>query len=369
MSYILCFLIGALCTWMVIRRKMGSLRLNARQIASAAHEEVEHLVEKQKKIAEELKREENCLLKKIEDRDNELKLLDQEIKRLHKQKAKYTKEATLQARSEALATLDKGAFHLIQKRRLEIKENADSLSMQIVLRAMHRLDIPYISSYSKDNILLTADQIGPLIGKGGCHIHLLEQLLEVKLIVDKEELTIATHCDVRRAVAKRALENLLEEKMITSEKIEKMAQLAKQEIEEDCLTAGKGAFLSLSLALPKEPLISLLGKLKLRYSGGQSVLDHSVNVSKIMGVMADEMGLRGPLAKRIGLMHDIGKAVSHEKGASHALIGQELARRFGEGEEVANGIGSHHEEIEPITLEGLLSYTANQLDKRVFDKR
>lgn len=365
MSYILCFLVGALSAWLVIRRKIGSLRLAARHIASAAHEEAEN----QKKVSEELKRKEINILKEIEYRDNELKLLNQEIKKLHKQKSKYSKEATLQARNEALAALDKGAFHLIQKRRQEIKENADSLSMQIVLRAMHRLDIPYISSHSKDNILLTTDQIGPLIGKGGCHIHLLEQLLEVKLVIDRGELSIATHCDLRRAVAKRTLRNLLEEKIITSEKIEKMAQLAKQEIEEECLTAGRDAFLSLSLPLPKEPLISLLGKLKLRYSGGQSVLDHSLNVSKIMGVMADEMGLRGPLAKRIGLMHDIGKAVSHEKGGSHALIGQELARRFGEGEEVANGIGSHHEEIEPITLEGLLSFTANQLDKRVFDKR
>lgn len=381
MIYFLTFLLGAAASWIAHRLAIGSLRKSAYHITSEAQKRALATLQSHKQLEEEMSAKGRHLAEKwdvLEKKERSLEAEERELKRQKKRRQLVKEQIIRQSNmSEADARellkkeIEKSSFSWIRKRRQEIKESADSLSNQLIVRAMHRLDIPYIASSLKETLVLEEAMIGPLIGKNGAHIKQLEKILEVQLQLSSEnhQLSFATHCDTRRAIAKRTVEKLLQESRITEERIEMCALEAKNGVEEECMAAGREAFMTLSLPPSKEPLISLLGKLKLRYSMGQSVLDHSMNVSRIMGVMADELGLRRPLARRIGLLHDIGKAASHMRGSSHALIGQELARRYGEGEEVANGIGSHHEEIEPITLEGSLCMTANRLDRSTFDKR
>ena len=172
---------------------------------------------------------------------------------------------------------------------------------------------------------------------------------------------LSCHDPIRLHTAKLALEDLFQDGRVHPTRIEEAVEKAQNNLQKMIKRAGEDAVIKAGILTPHPEIIELLGKLKFRYSLGQNILEHSLEVSFLMGMMAAELGLDVAMAKRIGLFHDIGKAVSHEVEGSHATIGYNIALRCNENPDVANGIGCHHGEMPPTTIEGSLCGTADAI--------
>jgi ribonuclease Y len=193
---------------------------------------------------------------------------------------------------------------------------------------------------------------GRIIGREGRNIRAIEAATGVDLIVDDtpETVLISSHSPIRREIARVALERLISDGRIHPGRIEEVVKKAEQEVEESVRDAGQRAVLELGVHGVHPEIIKLVGMLKYRYSYGQNVLMHSIETAYICGVMAAELGLNEKQARRAGLLHDIGKAVSHEIEGSHAIIGGEVARKYGESAKIVNAIAAHHEEVKAETV-------------------
>jgi ribonuclease Y len=204
---------------------------------------------------------------------------------------------------------------------------------------------------------------GRIIGREGRNIRTLERETGVNFIIDDTPgaVVLSGFDPVRLYIAKTALTELLADGRIHPTRIEEVVAKARETVKKKIWQYGEDAALRANLMNLHPELITLLGKLKFRFSYGQNVLEHSLEVSHILGMMAAELNLDVSLAKRIGLLHDIGKAVTHEVEGSHAIIGYDLALKYGESQKVANGIGCHHREMEPITVEGSLCGAADAM--------
>jgi ribonuclease Y len=204
---------------------------------------------------------------------------------------------------------------------------------------------------------------GRIIGREGRNIRALERATGINFIIDDTPgaVVLSGFDPVRKHIAKMALAELVQDGRIHPTRIEEVVEKATLNVHKQIKQYGEDAALRAGAMNLHPELINLLGKLKFRYSYGQNVLDHSLEVSYLMGLMAAEMGLDIRLAKRIGLLHDVGKAVSHEIEGSHAIIGHDLALKYGESKEVANGIGCHHHEMAPITVEADLCSAADAI--------
>ena len=202
---------------------------------------------------------------------------------------------------------------------------------------------------------------GRIIGRDGRNIRTFESVTGVNLIVDDtpEAVSVSTFDPVRREVARLALERLVEDGRIHPASIEEAHEKASAEVEQSVRDAGEWAMLEVGLSRLHPELITLLGRLKYRTSYGQNVLNHLVESAHIAGMLASELGLEVAESKRAAFLHDIGKAVSHEVGGSHALIGAEIARRFGEDPAVVHAIEAHHNEVEPRTLTAIIVQAAD----------
>jgi ribonuclease Y len=202
---------------------------------------------------------------------------------------------------------------------------------------------------------------GRIIGRDGRNIRTFEAIAGVNLIVDDtpEAVSVSTFDPVRREVARRALEKLVEGGRIHPSSIEEAYEKSREEVEQSVRDAGEWALLEVGLTKMHPELITLLGRLQYRTSYGQNVLSHLVEAAHIAGMLAAELGADEKEAKRAAFLHDIGKAVSHEVGGSHALIGAEIARRFGEDPAIVHAIESHHNEVEPRTLTAVLVQAAD----------
>ena len=204
---------------------------------------------------------------------------------------------------------------------------------------------------------------GRIIGREGRNIRALERATGINFIIDDTPgaVVLSGFDPIRKQIAKMALTELVQDGRIHPTRIEEVVEKSTVQIQKQIKQYGEDAALRAGAMNLHPELIYLLGKLKFRYSYGQNVLDHSIEVSYLMGLMAAEMGLDIRLAKRIGLLHDIGKAVTHEIEGSHAIIGHDLAIKYGETKEVANGIGCHHHEMPPFTVEADLCSPADAI--------
>ncbi|MBI4374266.1 MAG: ribonuclease Y, partial [Deltaproteobacteria bacterium] len=191
------------------------------------------------------------------------------------------------------------------------------------------------------------DMKGRIIGREGRNIRTLEALTGVDLIVDETPgaVILSSHNPVRREIARVTLERLLQDGRIHPARIEEMLQKVTQEIEKGIRESGQQALFELDIHGVHSEIVKLLGSLKFRYSYAQNVLRHSIEVGFLCGMMAVELGLNQKIARRAGLLHDIGKALTHEIEGSHAVIGGEFAKKYGESAEVVHGIWAHHEDI------------------------
>jgi len=255
-------------------------------------------------------------------------------------------------------------LQFIQRSQQQAEEQAERSAQNIISQAIQRCAVDHTSETTVSVVALPSDDMkGRIIGREGRNIRTFEQLTGVDLIVDDtpEAVVLSGFDPVRREVARIALENLIQDGRIHPGRIEEMVDKARQTISERIQEAGQNAILQTGVTGPHPEIIRLLGKLQFRTSFGQNVLQHSIEVSHLAGAMASEIGAHVAIARRAGLLHDIGKAVDFEREGSHAQIGMEITRTRGEREEVVHAVGAHHGEIEQQSIEAALVQAADAI--------
>jgi ribonuclease Y len=233
------------------------------------------------------------------------------------------------------------------------REDADRRARKIVTIAIERLAGEFITERTVSVVQLPSDDMkGRIIGREGRNIRAIEAATGVDLIVDDtpEAVIVSCHNPIRRKIACLALETLLSDGRIHPGRIEEVVRRAEQELDEDVRDAGQRAILEARIHGVHPELVKLLGMLKYRYSYAQNVLSHSLEAAFICGAMAAELGINENQARRAALLHDIGKALTHEVEGSHAVIGGDIARRYGESAKIVNAIAAHHEEVKAETV-------------------
>lgn len=270
------------------------------------------------------------------------------------------------AKSELLDQVEDEARReaMIVVRDLEIKarEEADRRARRILATAIQRLASEVVTESTVSIIELPSDEMkGRIIGREGRNIRHLESVTGTNLIVDDtpEAVSVSSFDPVRREVARITVEKLVADGRIHPASIEETYEKAKDEVEQTIRDAGEWALLEVGVSRLHPELISLMGSLKYRTSYGQNVLNHLVESAQIASMLASELGIDPTPVKRAALLHDIGKAVTHEVEGSHALIGAEIARRFEEDPAVVHGIEAHHNEVEPRTVLAVLVQAAD----------
>jgi ribonuclease Y len=230
----------------------------------------------------------------------------------------------------------------------QAKEEADKKARHVISTAIERMANEYVSERTVATVHLPSDEMkGRIIGREGRNIRALEAALGVELIIDDtpEAVVISGFNPIRREVARRVLEKLIQDGRIHPARIEEMVQKMTKEVDNSIKEAGEEALMQLSIHNVHPELVKLIGALRYRFSFAQNVLQHSIEVAALAGMMAAELGLNEKKAKRAGILHDIGKAVSHEQEGSHALIGMEFAKKYREDPDIIHAIGAHHEDI------------------------
>lgn len=255
-------------------------------------------------------------------------------------------------------------MQLIRENEAKIKEDALEKSKEILTTTMQRCMIDQVVESSVSVVALPSDEMkGRIIGREGRNIRTLETLTGVDLIIDDtpEAVVLSSFDPVRREIAKVALEKLITDGRIHPVRIEEMVEKAREEIEKKIYEEGENAALDMNIMGLNKELLKTLGRLYYRTSYGQNVLKHSLEVGHIAGMLAAELGANVYISKRAGLLHDIGKAVDQTQEGTHISLGVELARRFGEKEEIIHAIEAHHDDVTANTIEAVLVKMADAI--------
>ena len=311
------------------------------------------------------------------EKDLERKMADNEQKRQDLEKI-YEKQmeelqrisglTEEQAKQQLLNDLDKEISQekaqLIRDWDIKAKEEAVKNAREIVSFAIQKCAADHTSETTVSVVSLPSDEMkGRIIGREGRNIKALETLTGIDLIIDDtpEAVIISGFDPLRREVARIALEKLIDDGRIHPAKIEEMVEKAKEEINQIIKEEGERAALETGVNNLHPDIIKLIGKLKYRTSYGQNVLNHSIEVSNLARIMAEELGINPKIARRAGLLHDIGKALDHDMEGTHIELGVEVLRKYKENETVINAVEAHHGDVEPLTLEAVLVQAADAI--------
>ena len=325
----------------------------------------EENLEKRSESFEKREQELETKLKELEEKKHEIENLhDEEMKELQKIAALTKSEAKQILLKEVEKEVEADKATIIREANLKTKEEINKKAKQLLTYAVQKCAADHSQETTVSIVALPSDEMkGRIIGREGRNIKALETLTGVDLIIDDtpEAVVLSGFDPLRREVAKIALEKLIDDGRIHPAKIEEMVEKAKQEVEETIKEEGERAVLETGIIGLHPDIIKLIGKLKYRTSYGQNVLNHSIEVSNLARIMAEELGLDPKIAKRAGLLHDIGKALDHDMEGTHVEIGVEILKKYKENPIVINAVEAHHEDVEPETLEAVLIQAADAI--------
>jgi ribonuclease Y len=318
-----------------------------------------------RKIDGVTKREED-LKQKIEDAKHRIDGIAQTERELVTKLEEIAQMSREDAKAMLISAIEAEANHLIGLRLKDMEEkvrrDADRKAQEIIAVAIQRCSVDFTSEIAVSVVQIPSDEMkGRIIGREGRNIRTFETLTGVDLIVDDtpEAVTLSCFDPIRREVARLSLERLIQDGRIHPARIEEIIEKTQRDVEVQVMEASEVALLETGIKHIHPELAKLIGQLRFRASYGQSALHHSLEVSHISGLLAAELGLDEALAKRAGLLHDIGKAVDHQVEGPHAIIGADIAKRYGESPEIINAIASHHEDEEPQSIYALLVSSAD----------
>lgn len=411
-SVVVCIPVGFVLG-MTYRKKVGEAEIgSAEEQAKKIIEEGQRTAESKKKEAliaagEEILRQRNDAEKEIKDRRSELSRLearvskkeeqiDRKIENLERKDDQLTKKLkecsdtreeieaikvqhleTLEkiagltaeeAKEQIVSRIDDEVKHETAQRLIEyeqqFKEEADVKAKNILSLAIQRCASETVAETTVSVVALPNDEMkGRIIGREGRNIHAIEAMTGVDLIIDDtpEAITLSSFDPVRREVARIALEKLISDGRIHPARIEETVEKARREVDTMIKQAGERATYEVGIHGLAPEMIKLLGRLRFRTSYGQNVLNHSIEVALLSGMIADELGVDSTLAKRAGLLHDIGKALTQEIEGSHVQLGVDIAKKFKESKEVIHAIEAHHNDVEPQTITAVIVQAADAI--------
>jgi ribonuclease Y len=350
-------------------------RRDAEAEARAAKDEARRLREDMERREDRLGEREqriDALTRKAEERSAALDARQAELDRVAADRqAELERVAGLsadQAKAELVATIEtqakRDATRIVRDIEGEAQKEGNKRARKIVTLAIQRIASEQTSESVVSVLHLPGDEMkGRIIGREGRNIRAFESVTGVNLIIDDTPEAVLLSCfdPVRREVGRLTLERLVLDGRIHPQRIEEAYDRSKAEIEALCVRAGEDALVDVGLTDMHPELTNLLGRLKYRTSYGQNVLKHLIESAHIAGIMGSELGMDPVLMKRCTLLHDIGKALTHEVQGSHALIGAEIARKYGEPEDVVHAIEAHHNEVEVRTVEAVLTQAADAI--------
>jgi len=324
--------------------------------------------ESSEKKAANLEKKESDLQRKEEG----LQTREGEIEQLHSQKlielervSGLTKD---QARQELLHSVEESIKHdtalYIREYEARAKEEAEKTAREYIVEAIQRCAADQVTESTVSVVQLPNDEMkGRIIGREGRNIRTLEQLTGVELIIDDtpEAVVLSGFDPIRREVARIALEKLIVDGRIHPARIEEVVEKSRKEVHDSIKEEGESTLLELGVHGVHPELVFLLGRMKFRTSFGQNALQHSIEVAQISGLLAQELGLDVRMAKRAGLLHDIGKAIDHEVEGTHVDLGIELCQKYHEPEPVINAVASHHGGTEPTSLTSFIVAAADAI--------
>ena len=401
-------IIGIVIRKVTAEKKIGSAEVEASKIISEAHKEAEtskkealisakedilrqrneaekemkerrnEITRQERRIAqkeENLDKKTESLEKKNEQLDKKIKeneTLREQINELFQKELKILENisgiSAEQAKEELISRVESEVKHDLAQRLDELenqfKEEADEKAKNIISLAIQRCAADHVAETTISVVALpNEDMKGRIIGREGRNIQMLEKLTGVELIIDDtpEAITLSGFDPVRRETARIALEKLISDGRIHPSRIEETVEKAGKEVEATIKQAGERATFDVGIHGINPELVRMLGRLKFRTSYGQNVLKHSVEVALIAGMIADELGVDSSVAKRAGLLHDIGKAQTHEMEGSHVELGVNLAKRFKESRDVIHAIEAHHGDVDAKTITAVIVQAADAI--------
>ncbi|MFC4584616.1 ribonuclease Y [Sphaerisporangium corydalis] len=372
-----------------VLRRAEAASEGAQRMRKEAEEETRSLKHELKELRSDLERRENRLAEREQRLDEEARRQSERGQKLSETETELTKRRTEldqveekrrevlervagltadQAKSELVMTIENQAKReatlIIREIESEARKEGEKRACKIVTLAVQRVATEQTAESVVSVLHLPGDEMkGRIIGREGRNIRAFESTTGVNLIIDDTPEAVLLSCfdPVRRETARLTLEKLVLDGRIHPQRIEEAYERSKDEVKDLCVRAGEDALVELGITDMHPELITLLGQLRYRTSYGQNVLKHLIESAHIAGIMASELRLDPALLKRCTVLHDIGKALTHEVEGSHALIGAEIARRYGEHEDVVHAIEAHHNEVEVRTVEAVLTQAADAI--------
>ena len=343
-----------------IKERRGDIQSQERRLIQKEEnlEKRSNIFENKEKELEKKFTENETKRKELED------LYNRELEKLQEVSG-YTIE---RAKQELLDVLEEEMAqekaNKIREFEAKTKEDSEKIARNIIGFAIQKCAADHTSEATVSVVQLPSDEMkGRIIGREGRNIKTLENLTGIDLIIDDtpEAVVISGFDPLRREVAKRALEKLIDDGRIHPAKIEEVVEKAKEEIEAEIKSEGERATLETGVNNLHPDLVKLIGKLKYRTSYGQNVLNHSIEVSNLARILADELGLNSKMARRAGLLHDIGKALDHDMEGTHIEIGVDVLKKYKENNLVINAVEAHHGDVEATSIEAVLVQAADAI--------
>lgn len=345
-------------------REMKERRNELSRLERRAAQKEENLDKK----AEQLEHKDETLSKKIKENEEIKEQISEVLQKQMKELEKIANLSVEEAKETLIARVEEEAKHEMAMRLSELEDQfkyeADTKAKNIISLAIQRCAADHVAETTISVVNLPSEEMkGRIIGREGRNIRTLETLTGVELIIDDtpEAITLSGFNPIRREIARIALEKLIADGRIHPSRIEEMVEKATREVDVIIKQAGEQATFDTGIRGINVELIKLLGRLKFRTSYGQNVLKHSIEVSYLAGMIADELGADSTIARRAGLLHDIGKALTQEVEGSHVQIGVDIARKYKENKEVIHAIEAHHNDVEPQTLVAIIVQAADAI--------